>query len=111
MTQRRLHTSRLGIVPLGAVLILLAATAAVGAAEPTTAELKAQGRCEAKAAERGLSDKASQRFVSRCTTRAVARKAERKAERVAARKAKREADRVARAAGQPSPAAEAIELE
>jgi hypothetical protein len=111
MIQRWLYTSRLGVASLGTVLILLAETAALGAAEPTTAELKAQGRCEAKATERGMSDKASQRFVSRCTSRAVVRKAD----RVAERKAKRQADRAARSAGplpeQPSPTADDAELE
>ncbi len=119
MIRRWLHLSRLGMAPFGAVLILLAGATGLGAAEPTSAQMKAQGRCEAKAAERGLSTKASHRFVSRCTERAVARKADRvearKAERVAARKAKREADRAARSEGslpkQPAPAADGEELE
>ena len=115
MIQRWLHASQLGAASLGAALIVAGTPVGVGAAEPTTAELKAQGRCKAKAAERGLSDKVSQRFVSRCTSRAVARKAERKAARVAERKAKRQADRAARSAGrlpeQRSPAAQEAERE
>jgi hypothetical protein len=111
MIRRWLHMSRLGMASFGAALILLAGTTGLGAAEPTSAQLKAQGRCEEKAAERGLSEKANQRFVSRCTERAVARKAD----RVAARKAKREADRAARSEGslpkQPAPAADGEELE
>jgi hypothetical protein len=111
MIRRWLHTSRLGMAPFGAVMILLAGTAGLGAAEPTSAQVKAQSRCEEKAAERGLSHKASLRFVSRCTERAVARKAD----RVAERKAKRRADRAARSAGplpeQPAPAAKGGELE
>jgi hypothetical protein len=110
MIRRWLHMSRLGMAPFGAVMILLAGTTGLGAAEPTSAQVKAQGRCE-KAAERGLTHKASQRFVSRCTERAVARKAD----RVAERKAKRRADRAARSAGplpeQPAPAARGGELE
>jgi hypothetical protein len=111
MTQRWLHASQLGAASFGAVLILLAGTTGLGAAEPTSTQLKAQGRCEEKAAERGLSHKASLRFVSRCTERAVARKAD----RVAERKAKRRADRAAQSAGplpeQPAPAAKGGELE
>jgi hypothetical protein len=111
MIRRWLHISRLGMAQFGAVLILLAGATGLGAAEPTSAQLKAQGRCEEKAAERGLSHKASQRFVSRCTERAVARRAD----RVAERKAKRQADRAARSAGplaeQPAPAAKVGELE
>jgi hypothetical protein len=111
MIQRWLHASQLGAASFGAVLIVAATTAGVGAAEPTSAQLKAQGRCEEKAAERGLSHNASQKFVSRCTERAVARKADRMAER----KAKRAADKASRSAGplpeQSVPAAEGNELE
>jgi hypothetical protein len=111
MIQRWLHASQLGAASFGAVLIVAATTAGVGAAEPTSGQAKAQSRCQAKAAERGLSHNASQRFVSRCTDRAVARKAD----KVAEKKAKRQADRAARSAGQlpeqPAPAAKAGELE
>jgi hypothetical protein len=111
MIQRWLHASQLGAAKFGAVLIVAATTAGVGAAEPTSAQLKAQGRCEEKAAERGLSHKASQKFISRCTERAVARKAD----RVAEKKAKRQAERAARSAGplpeQPAPTAKGSELE
>jgi urocanate hydratase len=111
MIRRWLHMSRLGMASFGAALILLAGTTGLGAAEPTSAHMNAQSRCEAKAAERGLSQKASQKFVSRCTERAVARKAD----RVAERKAKRAADRASRSAGplpeQSAPAAKGNELE
>ena len=95
MTQRWLHARQLGAASITALFIGLASATAADRPEPTKAELRALGRCDARANERGLTDAARQRFVERCAQRAT----ERRAERVEARKAKRKAERGARSAG------------